>query len=91
MTNQEAIEIINRENNPNDKEVWDTFPEYREALDMAINALSAIDDIKAEIDAQIDLHDTPFEIDDGMDSSFCDGLNKAKEIIDKHMKGIERC
>lgn len=38
MTNQEAIEIINRENNPNDKEVWDTFPEYREALDMAIKA-----------------------------------------------------
>ena len=40
MTNEEAIEIINRENNPNDKKVWELFPEYREALDMAIQALS---------------------------------------------------
>lgn len=35
MTNEEAIEIINRENDPNDKKVWELFPEYREALDMA--------------------------------------------------------
>ena len=40
MTRKEAIEIINRENDPNDKEVWEIFPEYREALDMAIQALS---------------------------------------------------
>lgn len=40
--------------------------------------------IMDEIDAQIDIHDTSFEIDDGIDSSFCDGLNKAKEIIDKY-------
>ena len=49
-----------------------------------------IEDIRAEIDAQIDLHDTPFEIDDGMDSSFCDGLNKAKEIIDKYISREEK-
>lgn len=40
MTREEAIEIINRENDPNDKKVWEVFPEYREALDMAIKALS---------------------------------------------------
>ena len=40
MTNEEAIEIINRENDPNDTKVWELFPEYREALDMAIKALS---------------------------------------------------
>ena len=40
MTREEAIEIINRENDPNDKKVWELFPEYREALDMAIQALS---------------------------------------------------
>ncbi|MBO7731373.1 MAG: hypothetical protein J6S67_02420 [Methanobrevibacter sp.] len=40
MTRKEAIEIINRENDPNDKKVWEVFPEYREALDMAIKALS---------------------------------------------------
>ena len=39
MTREEAIEIINRENDPNDKKVWELFPEYREALDMAIKAL----------------------------------------------------
>lgn len=40
---QEAIEIINRENDPNDKKVWEVFPEYREALDMSITALNIID------------------------------------------------
>jgi len=40
MSREEAIEIINRENDPNDKKVWELFPEYREALDMAIQALS---------------------------------------------------
>ena len=40
MTREEAIEIINRENDPNDTKVWEVFPEYREALDMAIKALS---------------------------------------------------
>ena len=39
MTREEAIEVINRENDPNDKKVWEVFPEYREALDMAIQAL----------------------------------------------------
>ena len=39
MTREEAIEIINRENDPIDKKVWKLFPEYREALDMAIKAL----------------------------------------------------
>ena len=39
MTREEAIEIINEENDPNDKSVWEVFPEYREALDMAIKAL----------------------------------------------------
>lgn len=39
MTKEEAIEIINRENDPNDTKVWEVFPEYREALDMAIQAL----------------------------------------------------
>lgn len=39
MTREEAIEIINRENDPNNNEVWEVFPEYREALDMAIEAL----------------------------------------------------
>jgi len=48
-----------------------------------------LDEIRAEIDEQIDLHDTPFEIDDGMDASFCDGLNKAKEIIDKYREEKE--
>lgn len=42
MTNEEAIEIINRENDPNDKKVWELFPEYREALDMAIKALEQL-------------------------------------------------
>ena len=41
MTREEAIEIINRENDPNNKEVWEVFPEVREALDMAIQALQA--------------------------------------------------
>jgi len=40
MTREEAITIINRENDPNDEKVWELFPEYREALDMAIKALS---------------------------------------------------
>lgn len=39
MSIEEAIEIINRENDPNDKELWKVFPEVREALDMAIQAL----------------------------------------------------
>lgn len=39
MMREEAIEIINRENDPNDTKVWEVFPEYREALDMAIQAL----------------------------------------------------
>lgn len=40
MTREEAIEIINRENDPDEKIVWKVFPEYRETLDMAIQALS---------------------------------------------------
>ena len=46
--------------------------------------MSALDKIKIEIDAQINLHDAPFEIDDGIDASYCNGLNKAKQIIDKY-------
>ena len=82
MTNQEAIEIINRENNPNDKEVWDTFPEYREALDMAIKALTALDKIREEIEAIIGEHN--FD-----DYDFCSGLICARNIIDKYTKGVE--
>ena len=48
-----------------------------------------LDEIRAEIDEQIDLHDTPFEIDYGRDVSFCGGLNKAKEIIDEYRKEQE--
>ena len=61
-----------------------------EYLDIAMDKVikqevnTVLDKIRAEIDAQIDLHDTPFEIDNGMDVSFCNGLNKAKEIIDKY-------
>ena len=44
-----------------------------------------IDKIKIEIDAQIELYDTPFEIDGGIDESYRKGLNKALEIIDKCM------
>lgn len=48
-----------------------------------------LDKIIAEIEAQINLHDTPFEIDDGIDASYCEGLNKAKEIIDKYTSESE--
>ena len=41
MTREEAIKIINRENDPNNVEVWEVSPEYREALDMAINILKS--------------------------------------------------
>ena len=51
---------------------------------------SILDKIKAEIDAQIDMYDTPCEIDGGIDESFCNGLNKAKKIIDKYKAESEK-
>lgn len=48
-----------------------------------------LDKIKAELDAQIDMYDTPFEIDGGLDESYRNGLNKAKEIINKYNGGRE--
>lgn len=49
MTREEAIEIINRENDPNNKEVWEVFPEYRKALDIAIKALEQEPSAQPEI------------------------------------------
>lgn len=55
----------------------------------ALDNEEVLEKIRAEIDEQIDLHDTPFEVDEGMDASFCDGLSKAKEIIYKYRKEQE--
>ena len=78
------------------KDVFKRNPgyEYADIIDMqptlSINPQESIfDKIKAELDAQINLHDTPFEIDDGIDASYCDGLNKAKQIIDKYTSESE--
>ena len=49
MTREEAIEIINRENDSNDKKIWEIFPKCREALDMAISALEQITQIRKAI------------------------------------------
>lgn len=45
---------------------------------------SILDKIKAEIDAQIDMYDTPIEIDGGLDESYRKGLYMAKKIINKY-------
>ena len=79
---EEIYESCKREYEETDDLIIDTFtfaiangtPSYTDVLDK----------IRAEIDAQIDIYDTPFEIDGGMDVSVCKGLNKAKEIIDKY-------
>lgn len=73
------------------KEVFkrNTGYDYADIIDMqptlSVNPQEPnLNKIRAEIDAQIDMYDTPSEIDDGMDASFCKGLNKAKEIIEKY-------
>ena len=53
MTREEAIEIINRENDPIDKEVWEVFPEYKEALNMAKDALYKLEQIDQIINAPV--------------------------------------
>ena len=62
----------------------DDICEMARALRLGTPLNEVLDEIRADIDEQIDLHDTPFEIDYGRDVSFCGGLNKAKEIIDKY-------
>lgn len=88
MTREEAIKKFESELKWAELNIYPYVSKQKiEADNMAIKALEQepiLDKIRAEIDAQIDLHDTPFEIDNGMDVSFCNGLNKAKEIIDKY-------
>ena len=67
----------------------DDVCEMARALRLGTPLNEVLDEIRAEIDEQIDLHDTPLEVDEGMDASFCDGLSKAKEIIDKCRKEQE--
>lgn len=96
MTNQKAIEIIN-------KEVWHVFPEYREALDMAINALStietikersylegfheanklyhkAVEEIKADIENIYPEHQSTGEL-----TGYADAIDDILKIIDNHI------
>ena len=43
-----------------------------------------LDKIVAEINDLIESHDVPIEIDGGDDAWFCEGCNRAIEIIDKY-------
>lgn len=72
MTRKEAIEILEAGRNPYhniDMNIW------CEAFEMSIEALKAINDIKAEIEERIKMWGT-----DG------DEYHECLEIIDKHMK-----
>ena len=74
MTREEAITALGDRNNL----LWGMSKEekkyYSEALDMAISALSAIEDIKAEIKERIEMW--------GTDN---DEYHDCLEIIDKHI------
>ena len=76
MTREEAIEVIQQDIPcEHDKDLI-------EALDMAISALSAIEDIKAEINKLDDLNpDYP------MDRTVHISKWAVMEIIDKHIRG----
>lgn len=79
MTREEAIEIL-KHHKPND---FDNAYEVGEAIVMAIKALSAIGDIKAEIE---------FERDRKLGGQFFEAVqyksfNKCLKIIDKHIGG----
>ena len=52
MTREEAIKELNDHYDTTD-EVWLDFPRLKEALEMAISALSAIEKIRAEIKNEI--------------------------------------
>ena len=49
---------------------------------------SVVKDIKAEIASLIEWHDCPIELDNGNDAWYCEACNKALQIIDKHIKGV---
>jgi hypothetical protein len=87
MTRKEAIEIINRENDSNDKKVWELFPKCREALDMAIQALSQEPKVLNTIDFAIDASngDTNYFV------GFRNGLRYAKSLIDGEEPQFESC
>lgn len=49
-----------------------------------------LDKIVAEISELIESHDVPIEIDGGDDAWFCEGCNRAIDIIDKYRVGEGR-
>jgi len=81
MTKDEAISMLERMRFP---EPWEPklTKKAEEALDMAINALSAIYNIKAEI---IKKHFSIAEEDD-FDNGRTYGYEECLSIIDKHME-----
>lgn len=87
MTRGAAIEWINNltETMKLETSEYLPHPEYKdevyEAIDMAIEALKAIDDIKAEIEAEIELKSNLGDYNDYVRL----GLQSALEIIDEHI------
>ena len=80
MTREEKLKILRTtvvtpDIHPDDFGKWD------EALRSAIEALSAIEDIKAEIKREY--------LSEGHLTDYWDGIDKALEIIDKHISGKE--
>ena len=86
MTRDEAINriaemIVSYKQEDEDDTSFNFDDEDIEALKMAISALSAIEDIKAEIEEKISHYDH-FQ-----GSNTAHGLEIALEIIDKHIEG----
>ena len=75
MTKNEAIEVL--------RHLQDSdYPMYSEALEMAIKSLEAWKKIRTEIKKESEVKILQLHWGEAM------GLNKAVEIIDKHLLGV---
>ena len=96
MTNTEAISILENEKNNHINEGKGFYYVTRtEAVDMAINALTAIEDIKAEIAKYNDIELGKLYSRSNVDilqfgsEAYHKGIEYALSVIDKHISGKE--
>jgi len=84
MTLEKAIEFGKIFLKSIENEKGSAIYEFVETAIKALKEQDILNKVKAEIEALIEWHDCPIELDNGNDAWYCEACNQAIKIIDKY-------